>query len=121
MSADKYEWPAIASAAAAWLALLLSGSSVFISRRAMKIAERQEERRQPRLVPYYRDGFYQEDVSGKQRIYAFLIAISNRSDTNNTITELELRITYTNSDGVPLILKIRAESEKRFDLLRRSR
>jgi hypothetical protein len=42
MSDAHYAWTAIASAAAAWVALMLSGGSLFVSRKAMKIAERQE-------------------------------------------------------------------------------
>jgi hypothetical protein len=106
-------WPAVASAVAAWLAFLLSVSNLFINVRA---THRQEERRRPRLVPYYHDGFYRGDAGGKGRVYAFLIALSNRSDTNNTVAELELRITYTNAGGIQATLKIRAESQKRFDL-----
>jgi hypothetical protein len=106
-------WPAVASAVVAWLAFLLSLTNLFIS---LRVTHRQEERRRPRLVPYYRDGFYRGDADSKKRIYAFLIAISNRSDTNNTVAELELRITYRNAGGIEATLKIREDSRQQFEL-----
>lgn len=106
-------WPAIASAVAAWLAFLLSVINLAINLQATR---RQEQGRRPRLVPYYRDGFYRGDSGGNGRVYAFLIAISNRSDTDNTVADLELRVTYQNVEGVQVTLKIRAESQKKFDV-----
>jgi hypothetical protein len=111
MSADDFSLPAIASAAAAWIALILSGGSLLVSRKAMKIAQQQEDRRKPLLVPYYRDGFFQRDPDGNGRIYALLLSISNRSDSNNTIAELELRITYSTPDNRQVTLKLRAEAK----------
>ena len=115
MSDAGFSWPGIASAIAAWVALLMSGGSLWMSRRAVRIAERQEKRREPLLKPYYRDGFYQPDADGG-RVYAFLLTVSNRSDSNNTIIELELRITYATPEGVEATLKVRAEPRARFDL-----
>jgi hypothetical protein len=78
-------WIGIASASAAWLALLLSVFNFRTSRKALQLSEKQEERRKPLLVPYLQQGYIWPGPRPNIRVYAFLLSISNRSDNNNAV------------------------------------
>jgi hypothetical protein len=106
---DKALWPAIASAGAAWLALFLSLLNLHTSRRAIRLAERQDQRRQPQLVPYLQKAQL-HFTPNKDRVYAFSLSVSNRSDTGNAIAEAELRLTYGIPAGNEVTIKVRANA-----------
>jgi hypothetical protein len=101
---------ALASSAAAWLGLLISAISLSTSRRAIRITERQEERRKPLLIPELRNGHFRTSPDGSARLYTFLIAVSNRSDTDNAIAHLELRLTYAVREGIDVTMKLPADT-----------
>ncbi len=98
---------AVASAMAAWMALLLSVLNVFTSRRALRISEQQEVRRKPSVVAYLQDGYVAVEPSS--RVYAILISLSNRSDNNNAIAQAILLLTYVKTTGTQLTLKVGTE------------
>jgi hypothetical protein len=100
---------AIASATAAWMALLLSVLNLFTSRRALRISERQEARRKPSVATYLQDGYVSAEPS--QRVYAVMISLSNRSDNNNGIAQATLLLTYITPSGTQVTLKVGAESK----------
>src|ERR1700730_1796073 len=102
---------AVASATAAWMALLLSVLNFFMSRKALRISEQQEARRKPSVVAYLQDGYIAVGIKAGSRIYAILISLSNRSDSNNAIAQAVLLLTYVKSNGTQLTLKRGAESE----------
>jgi hypothetical protein len=102
---------AVATATAAWLALLLSVFNVFTSRRALRISEQQEARRKPSVVAYLQDGYVAVGIKTHSRVYAILISLSNRSDSNNAIAQAMLLLTYIKSSGTQLTLKVGAEGE----------
>jgi hypothetical protein len=104
-------WAASASAVAAWLALGLSFLSLHSSRKAMRLAEQQEERRRPLLVPYLDDGYVRIGPNGGSRLYAFLLSVSNRSDSNNSVAEVERRLTYTTRADVQMTVKVRSNAQ----------
>jgi hypothetical protein len=81
-------WASTASAVAAWLALLLSIINLVST---LRRENRREQRQRPLLVPYLRDGLVQRLADKSSRVYAFFLSISNRSDSNNSIREIELR------------------------------
>jgi hypothetical protein len=111
MKAETIVWgAALASSAAAWIGLLISAISLSTSRRAIRITERQEERREPLLIPELRNGHFRTNPDGSARLYAFLIAVSNRSDTDNAIAHLELRLTYAVREGVDVTVKLPADT-----------
>jgi hypothetical protein len=112
MNTDASSLASIASALAPWVALLLSALSFRTSRKAFKLAEAQDERRKPLLFLYLRDGYFRRGQDGKSRLYAFLLSVSNRSDSANAIAELELRLTYTTQTNSVVTLRIRAEQER---------
>ncbi len=101
-------WTAIATAVAAWVALILSLLGLRVSARAQRLAERQEARRRPGLAPYLRDGYAR--VHGGARIYGFLLSVSNPTDCNNAVAGIDLHVTYTAGDGLQMTVKLPADS-----------
>jgi hypothetical protein len=102
---------ALASATAAWMALLLSVLNFFTSRKALRISEQQEARRKPSVVAYLQDGYIAVGAKPGSRVYAILISLSNRSDNNNAIAQAMLLLTYVKSSGTQLTLKVGTEGE----------
>ncbi len=111
MPSDVQIWAAIATAGAAWAALILSILNFRTSRRALRISEQQEARRTPSVVAYLQDGYVSVGAKPGSRVYAILVSLSNRSDSNNAIAEVMLLLTYTKPAGVELTLKAGAENE----------
>jgi hypothetical protein len=102
---------AVASATAAWMALLLSVLNFFTSRKALRISEQQEARRKPSMVVYLQDGYIAVGAKAGSRVYAILVSLSNRSDSNNAIAQAVLHLTYVKSNRTQLTLKVSAEGE----------
>jgi hypothetical protein len=102
---------AVASATAAWMALLLSVLNFFTSRRALRISEQQEARRKPSVVAYLQEGYVAVGVKPGSRVYAILVSLSNRSDNNNAIAQALLLLTYVKSNDTQLTLKVDAEGQ----------
>jgi hypothetical protein len=100
-----------ASAIAAWLALILSLVNVRRSRRALRLSERQEERRKPSLVVYLQEGFTSANAQPGIRVYALLLSVSNRSDNNNAVAEAILHLTYSKQRDNELTVKFLAKTE----------
>jgi hypothetical protein len=102
---------AVASATAAWMALVLSVLNFFTSRKALRISEQQETRRKPSMMAYLQDGYIAVGAKPGSRVYAILISLSNRSDNNNAIAQAVRLLTYVKIGGTLLTLKVSAEGE----------
>lgn len=104
-------WTGIATAIAAWLALVVSVLSLVIAIRAQRLAERQEARRTPVLKPYLVDGYVRTGADGN-RVYAFLLSISNPSDIDNSVANIDLHVAYRRADDdMSMVLKVRASQD----------
>lgn len=99
-------WVAVASAVAAWVAALFAYLSARTSKRSFQLAELQETKRQPKLVPYLSGAYYKPAPLDKNTIYAFSLSISNPSDIDNAIAFLELQVTYTIPEDTIMSLKV---------------
>jgi hypothetical protein len=97
---------ALASAAAAWFALVITLINSSTSRRALRLAEAQDERRNRQLEIYLADavGFHGEDESA--RTIAFCLTITNTSDSPNAIVAADLCVTYRLENGVLTRVKL---------------
>lgn len=84
----------IGSLVVAWIAALIAYRSHVIAKRSLLIAEEQALGRRPSLIPYLADGFASDEENTGKKIYAFSISLTNRSDSDNAITEIELFLTY---------------------------
>ncbi len=102
---------AIGSLLAAWIAAILAYRSHVIASRSLALAEEQATGRRPLLVPYLVDGFVSRYGTLDKRIYAFSISLTNRSDIDNSIANIDLLIVYyrPNRPMASLILPHNAE------------
>lgn len=93
-------WIEVASAVAAWVALICSLWSLSISQAAFRLAKIQDDRRKPNTVPFLHKSFVNFLNEPNGCAYAFLTSISNRSDSNNSIARIELLIFYELDENV---------------------
>jgi hypothetical protein len=63
------------------------------------------------VAAYLQDGYIAVGVNPGSRVYAILISLSNRSDSNNAIAQAMLLLTYVKSNGAQLTLKVDAKGE----------
>ncbi|HUU26225.1 MAG TPA: hypothetical protein VM123_00300 [archaeon] len=106
MTYDTYFWVAVASAIAAWAAALFAYLAARISKRSLRLAELQENRRQPKLVPYLSEAYYKKFSHEKYTIYAFFLSISNPSDIDNSIAYLEFKVKCALSKNNKMAIKV---------------
>ncbi len=109
MQYDLSKFAEVVSAGAVWLALLLSLLSFIISKKALRLSEQQEERRKPRLVPYLQEGYVRRHAEG--RVYAFLLSVSNPTDSDNAMAALDFQLTYTTKSNVRMAIKVPLHGE----------
>lgn len=101
------EWANIAVAVAAIAALAVSVVSLLFSWRALKLSEKQEQRKEPRLIPHLLDSYYEKTAEGG-RMYGFLISVRNPSDADNAISQIEMHVRITVKGATPMTLKLSA-------------
>lgn len=102
------------SIAIALIALLVSFGSFLVSFRAFRLSQRQDDRKKPSLIPSLVNGYVQFLGSEKARVYAFLLSISNASDSNNALARAELHITYKTAANIFVTAQI-PSSQSRGD------
>jgi hypothetical protein len=91
-SSDFLKWMPFVAAVAAWVAAIFAYLTARRSIRLLHLAEQQEERRRPVLILYLQGGRLRR--VGEDLVYMFLLSVSNRSDSNNAIAQIDLRIEY---------------------------
>jgi hypothetical protein len=74
------------------IAIGLSIADFVIAKRALRISQIDFEERKPNLVPYLINGF--SLIFPDYKIYAFYISVSNRSNNDNGIAEINLKIEF---------------------------
>ncbi|OUS15045.1 hypothetical protein A9Q97_03265 [Rhodospirillales bacterium 47_12_T64] len=95
----------------ALVAVIISWRGYLIARKSISIAEENARRQEPLIKAYLSQGGYRVDQDKSERIYEFLVSVSNRSDRNNSITQLSLRIFYTLSTGIQQRIEILCDRE----------
>jgi hypothetical protein len=85
------------AAIAAWLAALFAYRSYKISKRALELSESESAAKKTSIAAYLADSFRIYDENRKKGKYIFSIAYSNRSDADDSITEVHLETFYVNS------------------------
>lgn len=86
------KWMPLAAVVAAWAGAIVAIFNARRSIQALRLAEQQEARRRPVLVPYLLRGYLRR--VDEDRIYMFLLSVSNPSDSDNAIAQIDLRIEY---------------------------
>ena len=105
---DFLKWMPFAAAAAAWVAAVFAYLTARRSGQALRLAEQQEARRRPVLVLYLMRGYLRR--IDDDRIYAFMLSVSNPSDSNNSIAQIDLRIEYRTPSNFLAAVDISADS-----------
>jgi hypothetical protein len=100
-----------ASGATAWIAIVISiiaiavsTYSVWTARRSLHLAERQEARRDPKLVPYIAHGYYVRTPDA--RVFAFSTSVGNPTDTSNSLANVELEVRYKTPSGLAATIRL---------------
>ncbi|MES1985898.1 MAG: hypothetical protein V4461_13185 [Pseudomonadota bacterium] len=106
MQPDASTWTDIATAVAAIAALLISLVSLHYSRKGMVLAEAQDRRRQPKLLPEYLSGHFSTDGATGARTYHMQLAIRNPTDSDNAVARIELNLTYRLPDGTLITARV---------------
>src|SRR5688572_29797435 len=93
---DAPTWAAVVSSLLAFISLAVSFRSYTLSKKALNITEDQEQRRQPALALYIKAKYVRSVASDDPcRVYAFSLLISNNSETDNSLANLDLYVTFT--------------------------
>jgi hypothetical protein len=88
---------AVLAVSAAWVAALFAYRSFKVTKRALELAESESAAKKSNITAYLADSFrVVQQESGDSR-YVFSIAYSNKSETNDSITEIQLETFYVNS------------------------
>jgi hypothetical protein len=97
----------IASCLAAWVAIIFSYKT-------LGIARQQEARCKPSLILSIFESYLNK--TKKERVYAFMISVSNSSDTDNAIVQTDLRIEYRTDANylAVVVLPASRQDEKPF-------
>lgn len=96
----------ICALVAAWVGAIMAFRSSNIAKRSLKIVEEQAKGRCPLLVPYLMKSSFFMAENNSKRIYTFLVSLTNRSDLDNSIVNMQLQLNYHRLDehGASLIL-----------------
>lgn len=92
-------WATIATAIVTLFVAILTLINTLIAKDSLKIMQQQEKRRHPFLELYYVASFVKRFHEQKFRIYAINLRISNRSDSDNSLKELNLIIQLARNIG----------------------
>lgn len=103
-------WIAVMSVVIAGIALVLSVLSTRTARRSLRIAERQEARREPRLDLYLHESLVFQRPNPVTRALGFHIQVANPTDSDNSISDAELLILYT-IDASVMTVRVRPYSQ----------
>jgi hypothetical protein len=109
-------WGDAASATTALLALLISFLSFRNSQRALRISEAQEQRRLPFIKTRLHESYRTKNTISGETIFAFKIALTNGSDTSNSIAEIEFGLTYIKARGIPIKLRVGQSASTNQDI-----
>jgi hypothetical protein len=99
-------WMNVVGLAVGLIALIVSFCSFLVSLKAFRLSQKQDARKRPVLVPSILNGYLQFSETEKSRVYAFLLSISNPSDSNNALARAELHITYNTPTQALVIAQI---------------
>lgn len=109
MATDTLQWTDTVVAVTSVAALAISFWSLFYARAAKNLADRQELRRVPKLVPALGQSFVHSRPATRDRVYAFYVSVRNPTDTDNSVSSVDLHVTYIGDESAITTVKIRSE------------
>jgi len=111
MANDLSLYAAIASGVAALVSGWFAYLSLRVSNRSLRLSQQQEERHRPHLVPYLIDGYAKFVARDNLRVYGFSLSVSNRSDVDDSVAQIELQLTYKAPSGISIAVKARHDAK----------
>src|SRR5467141_3539019 len=93
------EWGGV-SAAVAVVAAGIAFWSMTISRRALKVSLRAEQRVQAPLELYLSEAYIRRLRAERRRVYVFRLVVTNKADLPNSLRAVDLGI-RSSRDGIP--------------------
>jgi hypothetical protein len=117
MTTDAPLWTDKTNTLFAALAFTVSLVSLYFSLTAKRLADRQEGRRNPRLVPSNGQAFVKIASDSGDRVYAFHISVSNPTDSDNAISAIDLSLTYISPTQTIMTVKLRAQKDDSINFL----
>jgi hypothetical protein len=97
VNSNTKNWMDFSNLLIAVVALAISLFSFVVASGALRLARKQDERRKLVLVPSLINGYFQFFREEHVHAYAFLLSISNPSDSDNALANVELEVEYTRS------------------------
>jgi hypothetical protein len=99
------DWTDIVVAVTAVAALIVALRSFGVASRALRLSEKQEQRKQPRLVPRLLDSHF-ENLTEGGRVYSFSLSVGNPTDSDNAIAQIEMHLRYLIDGDVSMTVKL---------------
>jgi hypothetical protein len=99
------DWTDVVVAVAAVAALIVALISLKVSSRALRLSEKQEQRKQPRLVPSLLESHFANLTEGG-RVYSFSLSVVNPTDSDNAIAQIEMHLRYLIDGDVSMTVKL---------------
>jgi len=85
-------WISIAAAAISGTSALIAFLSYRVARQSLRLNQQLADRRAPRLLLSFQEGYVKKN--DPHNVYALLISISNPTDIDNSVAQLDLRVEY---------------------------
>ena len=99
------DWASIVAAGTAIAAFVVACMSFRISSRALRLSEKQERRKEPRLAPRLLDSYF-ENLAEGDRVYSFSLSVGNPTDADNAIAQIEMHLRYFIDGAVSMTVKL---------------
>jgi hypothetical protein len=105
MHLELKDWIDVTSASAAVLALLVSLASFRTSSKALRLSEKQDQRKEPQLIAELLTSYFERLPNGG-KLYAFSLSVRNPSDSNNAIAMVEMHVRYSLKGANSILVKL---------------
>jgi hypothetical protein len=99
-------WTSVASAIIAAFALLVAFSNRKTAKKALRLSERQEERRAARVDLSLTDGISWRPAGGGCRWIGMQVLAVNPTDRDGSLVAADLHVTYTLASGDAVVVKV---------------
>ena len=98
-------WTDIVVAGMAVAAFIVSVGSFKVSLQALRLSQRQDDRKQPKLSLSLLDSYF-ESLPETGRLYSFLLSLGNPTDSDNAVAQIEMHLSYVIEDNILMTVKL---------------
>jgi hypothetical protein len=104
-------WAAIAAAGVTLVVAILTLINTLIAKDSLKLMQQKERRWQPDWEMYLIDAYARRDRERGLRVYAANVRICNRSDADNSIKDINLRVLFNRASADSSNISIPLQSD----------